>query len=88
MIERSLWKSVKYRQKTNAGPSSSQGAKRSLRDIAQITNVDKSTPSRIGKYLPSNDNVTLEKMLYPSNVQERCIDCIDKRRTSDVNGAP
>ncbi len=39
---------------------------RSLRDIAQITNVDKSTPSRIGKCLCSNDKVTLEKMLCPS----------------------
>ncbi len=40
--------------------------KRSLRDIAQITNVDKSILSRIGKCLHSNDDVTLEKMLCPS----------------------
>ncbi len=41
-------------------------ARRSLRDIAQITNVDKSALSRIGKCLCSNDDVTLEKMLCPS----------------------
>ncbi len=37
-----------------------------MRDIAQITNVDKSTLSRIGKCLCSNDDVALEKMLCPS----------------------
>ncbi len=40
--------------------------KSSLRDIAQITNVDKSRLSRICKCLRSNDDVTLEKMLCPS----------------------
>ncbi len=40
--------------------------KRSLRDIAQIANVDKSKLSRIGKCLLSNDDVTLEKLLCPS----------------------
>ncbi len=40
--------------------------KRSLRDIAQNTNVDKSGLSRIGKWLRSNDDVTLERMLCPS----------------------
>ncbi len=38
----------------------------SLRDIAQITNVDKSTLSRICKCLRNNDYVALEKMLCPS----------------------
>ncbi len=37
-----------------------------MRDIAQITNVDKSALSRIGKCLRSNDEVTLEKMMCPS----------------------
>ncbi len=45
--------------------------------IAQITNVDKSTLSRIGKCLRSNDDV-LEKMLCPFTYKERAIDCIDK----------
>ncbi len=40
--------------------------KRALRYIAQITNVDKSTLSRISKCLRCNDEVTLEKMLCPS----------------------
>ncbi len=40
--------------------------KRSLRDSAEITNVDKSTLFRIGKCLRSNDDVMLEKMLGPS----------------------
>ncbi len=37
-----------------------------MRDIAQITNFDKSTLSRIGKYLRNNDHVTLGMMLCPS----------------------
>ncbi len=43
--------------------------KRSLRDTAQIINVDKSALSRIGKCLPSNDDVTLEKTLTFMTVQ-------------------
>ncbi len=39
--------------------------KRSLRDIAQITDVDKATLNRIGEILRSNDDVTLEKTLRP-----------------------
>ncbi len=49
--------------------------KRSLRDIARITNFDKSTPSRIGKCLCSNDYVTLEKMLCPSTYK-RCASAV------------
>ncbi len=56
----------KYLKKTNAGPPSSQGGKRSLRDIAPITNVDKSTLSKICKCFLSNDDETLEKLLCPS----------------------
>ncbi len=37
-----------------------------MRDIAQITNVDKSTLGRIGNFHHSNDDVTLEKTLCPS----------------------
>ncbi len=40
--------------------------KRTSREIAQITNVDRSTLRRIGKCLRSNDEVTLEKLLCPS----------------------
>ncbi len=51
---------------TKAGPSFSQGGKRSSRYIAKISNFDKSTLSRIGKCLRSNDYMALEKMLCPS----------------------
>ncbi len=44
-------------------------ARRSLRDIAQATNVDKSTLSRISKFLGENNNIGLEKMLNLSKVK-------------------
>ncbi len=43
--------------------------KRSLRDIAQRTNVDKSTLSRISKFLRKNNNIGLQKMLNHSKVK-------------------
>ncbi len=67
MTEIYLWKRVKYRQKTKASPSSSQRGKKIIaRYRPNYPNVDKSTLSRIGKCLRSNDEVTLEKMLCPS----------------------
>ncbi len=43
-----------------------KAGKRSLRDIAQITDVDKSTLSVIGNRNRSNDDVILGKMLCRS----------------------
>ncbi len=66
MTERSLWKRDKISPEDESWPVFSKKEKGHCGDIAQITNVDKSTLSRIGKCLRSNDDVTLENLLCPS----------------------
>ncbi len=59
-----------------------------MRDIAQITNVDKSALNRIGKCLRSNENVMLEKMLCPSTYKTGALTVLKSEEEAVLTKAP
>ncbi len=77
-----LKKCLENAKKQNIALRPLKEGKRSLRNITQTTNVDKSIHSRISKFLRENNNIGLQKMLNPFTVRGRT-DYTDERRRGD-----